>query len=150
MTEQRFFGHYWTIQISVLYRDGGTGRGLERGVCRPLDICRSVNPISTRGGRLCPSTLPLAPQIFSSTAIPATGVSSLRMPGVPWHPQILAHQLTLFQLGGKIMPTYLPLTHQIFSSAAIPAILTQPTYVPSKRAFMCTRDKGTPHRATVH
>jgi hypothetical protein len=31
-----------------------------------------------------------------------TGVSSL---GVPWHPQILADQLTLSQPGGLIMPT---------------------------------------------
>ena len=29
-----------------------------------------------------------------------TGLSSLRVPGVPWHTQILADQLTLFQLGG--------------------------------------------------
>ena len=29
-----------------------------------------------------------------------TGVSSLGVPGVPWHPQILADQLTLSQPGG--------------------------------------------------
>ena len=29
-----------------------------------------------------------------------TGVSSLGVPGVPWHTQILADQLTLFQPGG--------------------------------------------------
>ena len=49
------------------------------------------------------------------------------------------------------MPTNLQLTHQIFSSDAIPAIHT--TYVPSKRAFMCARerggDKGTPRRRTA-
>ena len=28
------------------------------------------------------------------------GVSSLGVPGVPWHTQILADQLTLFQPGG--------------------------------------------------
>ena len=28
------------------------------------------------------------------------GVSSLGVPGVPWHNQILADKLTLFQLGG--------------------------------------------------
>ena len=33
-----------------------------------------------------------------------TGVSSLEVPGVPWHTQILADQLTLFQPGGQIMP----------------------------------------------
>ena len=33
------------------------------------------------------------------------GVSSLGMPGVPWHTQILADQLTPFQPGGQIMPT---------------------------------------------
>ena len=29
-----------------------------------------------------------------------SGLSSLGVPGVPWHTQILADQLTLFQLGG--------------------------------------------------
>ena len=29
-----------------------------------------------------------------------TGLSSLGVPGVPWHTQIFADQLTLFQLGG--------------------------------------------------
>ena len=29
-----------------------------------------------------------------------TGLSSFGVPGVPWHTQILACQLTLFQLGG--------------------------------------------------
>ena len=29
-----------------------------------------------------------------------TGLSSLGVPGVPWHTQILADQLTLFQPGG--------------------------------------------------
>ena len=33
------------------------------------------------------------------------GLSSLGVPGVPWHTQILADQLTLFQPGGQIMPT---------------------------------------------
>ena len=33
------------------------------------------------------------------------GVSSLGVPGVPWHTQILANQLTLSQPGGQIMPT---------------------------------------------
>ena len=33
------------------------------------------------------------------------GVSSLRVPGVPCHPQILADKLTLSQPGGQIMPT---------------------------------------------
>ena len=31
---------------------------------------------------------------------PHSGVSSLGVPGVPWHPQILADQLILSQLGG--------------------------------------------------
>jgi hypothetical protein len=29
------------------------------------------------------------------------GLSSLDVPGVPWHTQILADQLTLFEPGGK-------------------------------------------------
>ena len=32
-----------------------------------------------------------------------SGLSSLGVPGVPWHPQILAHQLTLNQ-GGRLCP----------------------------------------------
>ena len=34
-----------------------------------------------------------------------SGLSSLGVQGVPWHTQILADQLTLFQPGGQIMPT---------------------------------------------
>ena len=48
-----------------------------------------------------------------------TGVSSL---GVPWHPQILADQLTLSQLGGQIMPTWL--------------LLTPPDFQPFRRPWM--------------
>jgi hypothetical protein len=33
------------------------------------------------------------------------GVSSLGVLEVPWHPQILAYQLTLSHPGGQIMPT---------------------------------------------
>ena len=36
---------------------------------------------------------------------PTAGLSSLGVPGVPWHTQILADQLTLFQPGEQIMPT---------------------------------------------
>ena len=40
------------------------------------------------------------------------GVSSLGVPGVPWHPQILADQLTLSQPGGTdyahLIPTGTP------------------------------------------
>ena len=47
-----------------------------------------------------------------------SGVSSLRVPpGMPWHPQILADQLTLSQPGGQIMSTLLllaPPDFQIF------------------------------------
>ena len=32
--------------------------------------------------------------------MPMSGLSSLGVPGVPWHTQILADQLTLFQPGG--------------------------------------------------
>ena len=38
-------------------------------------------------------------------SINLSGVSSLGVPAVPWHPQILAEQLNLSQPGGKIMPT---------------------------------------------
>ena len=57
-----------------------------------------------------------------------TGLSSLGVPGVPWHTQILADQLTLFQPGGTIYahlittgtpgfsdpPTALPVTGYLF------------------------------------
>ena len=38
------------------------------------------------------------------TAERAAGVSSLGVPGLPWHPQILADQLTLSRPRGQIMP----------------------------------------------
>ena len=37
----------------------------------------------------------------------AAGLSSLGVPGVPWHTQILADQLTLFQPGVSDLPTAL-------------------------------------------
>ena len=40
------------------------------------------------------------PTISFTGGPPLAGVSSLGVPGVPWHTQILADQLTLFQLGG--------------------------------------------------
>ena len=43
--------------------------------------------------------------IYLSFDTMAAEVSSLDVPGVPWHTQILADQLTLFQPGGQIMPT---------------------------------------------
>ena len=45
------------------------------------------------------------------------GVSSL---GVPWHPQILADQLTLSQPGGKIMPTWHPRIFRLSDGPALP------------------------------
>ena len=42
---------------------------------------------------------------FFKKILPRSGVSSLGVPGVPWHPQILADQLTLSQPGGQILPT---------------------------------------------
>ena len=33
--------------------------------------------------------------------MPVPGLSSLGVPGVPWHPQIMEDQLTLSQLGGE-------------------------------------------------
>ena len=38
--------------------------------------------------------------IVSLHTVIGTGLSSLGVPGVPWHTQILADQLTLFQPGG--------------------------------------------------
>ena len=53
-----------------------------------------------------------------------TGLSSLVVPGVPWHTQILADQLTLFQPGGgQIMPTYLLLVYPDFQTFQRPWML---------------------------
>ena len=38
--------------------------------------------------------------IFATTNPQFAGLSSLGVPGVPWHTQILVDQLTLFQPGG--------------------------------------------------
>ena len=38
--------------------------------------------------------------LLATWPICISGVSSLGVPGVPWHPQILADQLTLSQPGG--------------------------------------------------
>ena len=44
--------------------------------------------------------------LIESTLLNA-GVSSLGVPGMPWHPQILADQLTLSQRGGsRLCPPY--------------------------------------------
>ena len=45
-----------------------------------------------------------------------TGLSSLGDPGVPWHTQIFADQLSLFQPGKEIMPTWLILAHPDFQT----------------------------------
>ena len=39
-------------------------------------------------------------QFRQSNMLNTPGLSSLGVPGVPWHTQILADQLTLFQVGG--------------------------------------------------
>ena len=43
---------------------------------------------------------PVKSQSWSGPVIGLAGLSSLGVPGVPWHIQILADQLTLFQPGG--------------------------------------------------
>ena len=43
---------------------------------------------------------------FHKTSRINAGLSPLGMPGVPRHPQILSHQLTLSQPGGQIMPPH--------------------------------------------
>ena len=41
---------------------------------------------------------------LTERCLPLTGLSSLGVPGVPWHTKILADQLTLFQPGGTDYP----------------------------------------------
>ena len=49
----------------------------------------------------CPSDLcAVAPWLPPISGIAVPGLSSLGVPGVPWHPQILADQLTLSQPRG--------------------------------------------------
>ena len=43
--------------------------------------------------------------MFYLTVLLNAGLSSLGVPGVPWHTQFLADQLTLSQPGGQIMPS---------------------------------------------
>ena len=53
---------------------------------------------------------------FGHIHIHMTGPSSLGVPGVPRHTQILEDQLTLFQPGGQIMPIHLLLAHPDFQT----------------------------------
>ena len=53
------------------------------------------------------------------------GLSSLGVPGVPWHPQILADQLTLSQLEGKDYTRHITIGTLRFSD--LPTALLSPT-----------------------
>ena len=53
---------------------------------------------------------------FLVTCLYNSGLSSLGVPGVPLHPQILADQLTLSQPGGQIMCTALLLAPPDFQT----------------------------------
>jgi hypothetical protein len=53
------------------------------------------------------------------------GLSSLGVPGVPWHLQILADQLTLSQLGGKDYTHHITIGTPRFSD--LPMALSSPT-----------------------
>ena len=47
------------------------------------------------------------------------GLLSLGVPGVPWHSQILADQLTLSEPGGHIIPTKLLRAPRIFKNVCM-------------------------------
>ena len=47
--------------------------------------------------------------------------TTLGVPGVPWHTQTFADQLTLFQPGGQILSTLYNLHPQFFSPSSITA-----------------------------
>ena len=63
------------------------------------------------------------------------GLSSLGVPGVPWHTQILADQLTLFQPGGQIIPTLILLAHPDFQTFRRPCHPTLETNHPTIKRF---------------
>ena len=56
-------------------RDAARGRA--EGAAAPPDFGRSVNPISTRGGWLCPPQYYLPPRIFDPCCIPEDWVNEL-------------------------------------------------------------------------
>ena len=72
-------------------------------------------------------------------------------PGVPWHPQFMADQLTLFQPGGKILSTLYYWHPQMFSPSGIPVSCNESALkigiwlviceaVFSKKAMYCVTD----------
>ena len=81
------------------------------------------------------------PWMVSHTSSSPAGLSSLGVPGVPWHPQILAYQLTLSQpVGADYAPTSL-LTPPDFQTFLRPCPVTEgfrtmhPTLKPCYRAL---------------
>ena len=73
-----------------------------------------------------------------TTYIP--GLSSLGVPGVPWHTQILADQLTLFQPGGTDCAHLITTGTPGFSDllTALPYISINSDDIPTKKnAFCC-------------
>ncbi len=66
--------------------------------CPPApDVIRGRLHMNGKENLICPGNLYM--DSFDSFPV-HTGLSSLGVPGVPWHTQILADQLTLFQPGG--------------------------------------------------
>ena len=71
-----FFFHFWCVHLIALaqgWRNRGEGAG--RAHAPRKKIGRSDNPISTKGGRLCPLHYCSPPQIFRPSAILATAFS---------------------------------------------------------------------------
>ena len=55
----------------------------------------------------------------------AAGLSSLGVPGVPWHTQILADQVTLFQPGGTDYPHLITTGTPGFSDLPMALLLSE-------------------------
>ena len=61
------------------------------------------------------------------TGVSSLGVSFLGVPGVPWHPQILADKLTLSQPGGTYCALYITTFPSSFSSFINCFVIVKPT-----------------------
>ena len=73
---------FWYVSkmFVITYHAGNGGSGGQGGRAPPPpDFGRLVNPISTRGGRLCPPHFYLPPQIFRPSAIPVMYICSAKI-----------------------------------------------------------------------
>ena len=95
------FFNYWMDHCST---NGLSVIALDKENCRVAGVFIVRDLLMIPSGKVHKGIL-RRPQNFAKSLPYFSGPSSLGVPGVPWHTQILADQLTLFQPGGQIMPT---------------------------------------------